>query len=75
MGNDLASLASLLCFMQNSNAYSFSLNENMTLKLHIVTRLDTISFVIHAIPGLPFMNPVVFHVNLERFSECFSTRV
>ena len=30
-----ASLASPLCFRQNSNAYNFLSNENMTLKLHI----------------------------------------
>ena len=36
MGNhSMASIASLSCFSQNSNAYSFSSNENMTLKLNL----------------------------------------
>ena len=43
MGNhNLASLASLSCFSQNSNAYNFSSNENMTLKLHIMSHFDRI---------------------------------
>ena len=35
------SLASLLCFSQNSNAYNLPSMENMTLKLHIMTHFDT----------------------------------
>ena len=47
MGNhNKASLASLSCFLQNPNAYNLSSNENMTLKLHIVTHFDTIFLVI-----------------------------
>ena len=43
MGNDnKASLASLSCFGQNANAYNFLSNKNMTLKLHIIIRLDTV---------------------------------
>ena len=30
-------------FSQNSNAYNFSSNENMSLKLHTMTHFDTIS--------------------------------
>ena len=43
---ELASLAWLSCFSQNSNACSFSLTENMILKLHIVTHFDPIFLVI-----------------------------
>ena len=43
MGNhDLASLVSLSYFSQGSNAYSSSLNTNMTLKLHIMTHFGTV---------------------------------
>ena len=43
MGNhDKASQASLSCFRQNLNAYNFSSNENMTLKLPIMTHFDMI---------------------------------
>ena len=41
-----ASLASLSCFRQNSIAYNFSSNENITLQLHIMTRFGTIFVVI-----------------------------
>ena len=47
MGNhNLASLASLSCFSQNSNAYNFFGQMRMTLKLHIMTHFDTISLVL-----------------------------
>ena len=43
MGNDnKVSLFSVSCLGQNSNAYNFFSNDNMTLKLHIRTHLDTI---------------------------------
>ena len=35
-------LTSLACFSQNSNAYKFLLNENMTLTLHLMTHFNTI---------------------------------
>ena len=47
MGNhNKVSLASLSCFSQNSDAYNFSSNENMTLKLHIMAHFDSIFLVI-----------------------------
>ena len=68
MGNhNKASLASLSCFRHNSNPYNFSSNENMTLKLHIMTHFDTIFCVIQfflllqkflKIARRPFMNMV-----------------
>ena len=41
---NIASQASLSCFGQNSNVYNFSSNENMTLKLDIMTHFDTIFY-------------------------------
>ena len=50
MGNDnLASLASLPCFSQNSNTYIFSSNETVTLKLNTMNHFDKVFPVIHFI--------------------------
>ena len=74
MGNhNEASLASLSCFSQNSKAFNVSSNENMTLKLNLITHLTQFfsvfnfffgssHFKLFKIARRPFMNMVYTNI-------------
>ena len=56
----MASLTLLSCFSENSYAYNFSSNENMSLKLHIIIHFDTIFL------GIQFFDLVEGILNLSK---------
>ena len=65
MGNhNKASLASLSCFSQNSKAYNFSSNENMTRKLNLITHFETIFL------GIQFF---LWFQSFQTFQNCKAT--